>query len=86
MKLLRILILITGGIIFSGCSSVKYKLIHKSLELDNPCIFQKLTESEKAVILESTGRKIDHNHQSCEIQHKKNSGILQAHNELHQDK
>ena len=85
MKLLRILILITGGIGFSGCTSVKYKLIHESLEAqDSPCTFQKFTESEKAAMSESIGRKIDHNHQTCEIQHKKNNGILLKHNELHQ--
>ena len=85
MKLLKRLILIIGAIGFSGCSSVKYKLIHKSFELDSPCIFQKFTELEKAAMLESIGRKIDHNEQTCKIQHSKNNGILQAHNELHEN-
>ena len=83
MKLLKILILTIGVTTSSSCSTIRYKNIHVGLELQTPCIFEKFTEEEKQVMSETIGRKIDHNHQSCEIQHKKNSDILLKHNELH---
>ena len=85
MKLLKILILMIGVNASSACSTTKYKIIHKSLELSTPCVFVKFTETEIQSMSEAVGRKIDHNHQNCEIQHKKNNGILAKHNELHQD-
>jgi len=102
MKLLRILILIIGGIGFSGCSTTKYRQYHVGLELESPCISVKLTEKERdhvfpepidknnltesELIIDAVGRKIDGSHQTCDKNNNKNSVILLKHNELHQDK
>ena len=86
MKLLKILMITTGALAFNGCSTTRYKIIHVDLELSTPCVFQKFTESEKVAMSGAIGRKIYRNQQSCRILHQKNSGIIQTHNELHQDR
>lgn len=102
MKLLKISILIIGGIGFSGCSTTKYRQYHVSLELESPCISVKLTKKEKEhvfpdpidkdnlteseLIIDAVGRKIDGSYQTCGKNHIKNSGILTKHNELHSDR
>ena len=85
MKLLKILMIVTGAIGFSGCSTTKHIIAHVDLQLESPCVFEKFTESEKDTMTEDVGRKIYRNQQSCLIHQKANYARIQAHNRLHQN-
>jgi len=86
MRILKILMILTGAILSSACSSVKYKNIHVALESDTPCVFEKFTEAEKDSMIEPVGKKIHRNQQSCFIRYDENADMLNAHNQAHQDK
>jgi len=83
MKLLRILILITGATIFEGCTVTRHVTSHADLPTGSPPAFRKFTEEEKDSMTEAVGRKIDWNHQSCILNHKSNVSLIIKHNAIH---
>ena len=85
MKLLKILMIITGSLIFSACTSTMHIIAHVDLQLESPCVFEKFTESEKDTITEDVGKKIYRNQLSCEIHSKANYARIQAHNNAHKN-
>jgi len=85
MKLLKILILVTGATILSSCTSTVYVNTHVNIELEHTCAFAEYTEDEKDSMTQAVGEKTYSNQRKCFIQKEKNRGILIAHNELHQD-
>ena len=82
MRHLKIILVMTGTIVFSGCST-KYINTHVDLELSNPCVFEKFTVEEKESITDNAGRKILRNQNSCRIRYQRNYDILQIHNTVH---
>ena len=86
MKHLKIVLVLTIWIGCSSCASTKYINTHVDLQIDDPCVFEKYTLEEKLSMTREVGEKTLRNQQSCKILHQKNSGIIQTHNELHQDK
>lgn len=86
MKLLKILILVTGVISCANCTSTVYVNTHVSIELEHTCAFAEYTEDEKDSMTQAVGEKTYSNQRKCFIQKEKNSGILAKHNELHKDK
>ncbi len=85
MRLLKILMIVIGGLAFSGCSTTKHIIAHVDLTLEDPCIFEKFSESEKNTMMEDVGKKIYRNQQSCQIRYNKNRVILESHNIAHKN-
>ncbi len=85
MKLLKILTILTGATLFNGCGTT-LKIVHVPANLDNPCIFELFTESEKDSMDQEVGKKIFRNQSSCKIRQTKNSAIIKKHNALHKAK
>lgn len=82
--------ILTGMIIFSGCSTVKYRTIHQELTLPHNCIFEKFTPEEKsylgsAPVGDQIGRKIYRNQNSCKVRQERVNKLVIEHNEAHND-
>lgn len=58
--------------------------IEKQQVFPKPFDKENLTESEK--IIDSVGRKISSNYQTCGVRYNENRGNLTNHNQLHEDK
>lgn len=82
MKPLKIMMVLIGAIVFSGCST-QLKIIHVPVDLKDPCLFEKYTESEKDTMSEEVGRKTARNQNACRIRHQRNNDIIKKHNESH---
>lgn len=84
--MLRKMILI--GVITFSTSACTTKLInvHEPLELENPCVFEKFTETEKDSMTEDVGRKIFRNQKGCEIRAELNRKKAELHNKAHASK
>lgn len=76
------------SLFITGCCSreVVTQTIHVPLALQNPCVFEKFTESEKDTMTEAVGRKIFRNQRGCEITHEENTGQVSVHNKAHTSK
>ena len=79
-----ILTILIGGII-SSCSTTKYRVIHKPITLPDTCIFEKFSEAEKISMVESVGRKIFRNQETCRIRQLRIRALIKAHNEAHEE-
>lgn len=90
MKKLKILMILIGVTVFSGCTSVKYRNIHSLLTLPHNCIFEKFTQEEKdylksASIGDKIGRKIYRNQNACKLRQERANTLVNAHNEAHKN-
>ena len=84
MKQLKILLILTGAILFNGCATIVD--VHVPLEIPTNCEFEKFTEAEKDQMLTSTGKKIYRNQESCRIRQDRINSLITTHNELHKVK
>ena len=73
-------------LLLSGCCTPKIKLIHEPVEVPNNCIFEKFTESEKALMSNSIGQRIYRNQERCRLRNNRINDIINAHNQEHGDK
>jgi len=81
MRLLKILLILTGATLYSGCSTTVK--VHVPLGIPSQCNFEKFTEAEKTQMIESTGKKIFRNQENCRIRQERINDIITAHNETH---
>jgi len=66
----------------SGCIN-RYKVIHEDYNLGEQCVFEKLSEGEKALMSEDTKRKLGRNYKGCFIRHEAEQKRVEAHNNAH---
>ena len=79
LKIIMVLITIS---IFSGCTTrVK---VHVPYEPGEQCIFEKLTDEEKASMSEAVKRKLGRNYKGCFIRLEAEKARIKVHNALHE--
>ena len=84
MKTLKIMMVAIITIISSGCID-RYHVVHDPFLLGDICIFEHLTEPEKALMAEETKRKLGRNYKNCIAREDTETGRVEKHNELHKD-
>ncbi len=83
MKLLKVLMILTGLIGSSSCSTTRYRIIHIDAELKPVCEFAKFTPEEKEYMTADIGKRIFKNQEGCRIRQQANYDTIDIHNKAH---